>query len=429
MDTKPPTRRVTVFSAHVDPATASTHTLPIRLAFSPFNSGDWRITYAPPPTKNGRFEPAAVKLRWDRVDVEPDLCNARLAVEADGEVHSVEMPLASQRACEWIVLVGRPTTRLRVVLEVDKPHEEPAAVDRVMAMIDQPQVIDVCLTFPGDRRTLFASSALLATASPWWAECLSARGFREETMSMAHTPAEPGWPDSDCSDDDDDDEVSSRGRRTPALGRKVVADLAQLSIPASPPPSPPTRSRPLIPPHMRVVPIVGTAYRTYRAYLAWLYTGTVAFAPLSSSFQYPSSPPSSSSSLPSRTSPSSASTQRRAALAPLRTLHPSRPHPVSPKSLYRLAHFLDTPSLAAQCLAALTDALTVDNVAHELLAPPAMGEVYDDVWNVEAGFAEEAWDDVRGSEAMRDAAERMKGEGGAGPHELATLLRLSGIKT
>ena len=288
-------------------------------------------------------------------------------------------------------------------------------------MIDQPQVIDVCLAFPGDRRTLFASSALLAAASPWWAECLSSRGFREDPMSMAHTPAEPGWPDSDFSDDDDDDEPPSRGRRTPALGRKVVADLTQLSIPASPPPSPPTRSRPLIPPHMRVVPIVGTTYRTYRAYLAWLYTGTVAFAPLTSSFQYPS--PS------SPTSPSSASSQRRAALAPLRTLHPSRPHPVSPKSLYRLAHFLDTPSLAQQCLAALADALTVDNVAHELFAPPQLGEVYDEVWDVEVGFAEDAWDDVRGSEAMRDAAERMKGEGGAGQHELATLLRLSGIRS
>ena len=172
---------------------------------------------------------------------------------------------------------------------------------------------------------------------------------------------------------------------------------------------------------MRVVPIVGTTYRTYRAYLAWLYTGTVAFAPLTSSFQYPS--PS------SPTSPSSASSQRRAALAPLRTLHPSRPHPVSPKSLYRLAHFLDTPSLAQQCLAALADALTVDNVAHELFAPPQLGEVYDEVWDVEVGFAEDAWDDVRGSEAMRDAAERMKGEGGAGQHELATLLRLSGIRS
>ncbi|GAA5908209.1 hypothetical protein JCM8208_000345 [Rhodotorula glutinis] len=417
MDTKPPTRRVTIFTAHVDPAAASTHIVPIRLAFPPFSTGDWRITYAPPPLKPSLYAPAAVKLRWAGVNVEPDLCNARLAVEVDGEVHSVEMPLASQRACEWIVLVGRPTNKLRVVLEFDKPHEEPTAVERVMAMIDQPQVIDICLTFPGDHRTLFASSALLAAASPWWAECLSSRGFREETMSMAHTPAEPGWPDSDCEEDEDDeDESLLRGRRTPALGRKVVADLAALSIPASPPPSPPTRSRPLIPPHMRVVPIVGTTYRTYRAYLAWLCTGTVDFAPLTSSFQYPS------------TSPSSPSAQRRAALAPLGSLHPSRPHPVSPKSLYRLAHFLDTPSLAQQCLAALAERLTVDNVAHELFAPPALGEVYDDVWDVEVRFAEECWDDVRGSEAMREQAERMKGEGGAGPHELATLLRLSGIK-
>ena len=133
MNVQPPSRRVTVFSAHVDPAAASTHSLPLRLAFPPFSTGDWCLTYAPPPTRPGRYEPAAVKLRWKGVDVEPDLCNARLAVEVDGEVHSVEMPLGSQRACEWIVLVGRPTNQLRVVLEVDKPHEEPTAVDRVMS--------------------------------------------------------------------------------------------------------------------------------------------------------------------------------------------------------------------------------------------------------------------------------------------------------
>lgn len=246
-------------------------------------------------------------------------------------------------------------------------------------------------------------------------------------MSIAHTPAEPGWPDSDCSDDDEDDGglPPSRGRRTPL--RKAHADLAaELAIPASPPPSPPTRSRPLIPPHMRIVPITGTSYRTYRAFLAWLFTGTVSFAPLTSSFQYPSSP-----SLPlplGPASPTAAAAQRRAALAPLRALHPSRPHPVSPKSLYRLAHFLDTPSLASLCLSALGDALTPECVAHELFAPPAMGEVYDEVWDVEVRYAEDNWDDVRDSEAMGAAAERMRNEGGAGAHELATLLRLSGIK-
>ncbi|BGP39779.1 hypothetical protein JCM10450v2_003749 [Rhodotorula kratochvilovae] len=411
-------RRVTVFTAEVNPAVPTSFVHPIRLPFPPFTTGSWSITYAPPPSKPGRYEPAAVKLRWSYCEERQER-NARLAVEADGEVHSLDMALGTKPSCEWIVLVGRPSKTLRVVLELDEPQEQPTAVDRCMALIDQHQLVDICLTFPGDRRTLYASSAVLAAASPWWDSYLSTSGFFEDSMSIAHTPAEPGWPDSDCSDDDEDGVAGpSRGRRTPL---KKAADLAD-AIPASPPPSPPTRTRPLIPSHMRIVPITGTSYRTYRAFLAWLLTGTVSFAPLTSTFLYPSS------TSPSLAVPADVATaQRRASLAPLRSLHPSRPAPVSPKSLYRLSHFLDIPSLSSQCLAALTDALTPKCVAHELFAPPAMGEVYDEVWEREVAFAEEQWEDVRESQAMRDAAERMKSDGGAGAHELATLLRLSGV--
>ncbi|GAA6051337.1 hypothetical protein JCM3770_004490 [Rhodotorula araucariae] len=408
-------RRVTVFTAEVDPAVPTSFVHPIRLPFPPFATGTWGITYAPPPSKHGRYEPAAVKLRWSYCEARQER-NARLAVEADGEVHSVEMSLGTKPSCEWIVLVGRPSKTLKVVLELDELQEPPTAADRCMAMIDQPQIIDICLTFPGDKRTLYASAAMLAAASPWWDSYLGTSGFFEDSMSIAHTPAEPSWPDSDCSDDEDDG-GPLRGRRTPL--KKV--DLSE-AVPASPPPSPPTRSRPLIPAHMRVVPITGTSYRTYRSLLAWLYNGTVAFAPLTSSFLYP---PSTSPSL--SLTPSIASAQRRASLAPLRALHPSRPTPVSPKALYRLAHFLDIPSLATLCLEALTDALTCECVAHELFAPPAMGEVYDEVWEREVAFAEDQWEDVRDTQAMRDAAERMKSDGGAGVHELATLLRLSGV--
>ncbi|GAA5997864.1 uncharacterized protein JCM10292_006868 [Rhodotorula paludigena] len=400
--------RIRVFTAHIDPNVPTSHDQPISLAFPPFSSGQWSVSYVPAQPKNKLYQPSAVKLRWNNCD-DKTTPSVRLAVEADGAVHTLVEQLSRSYGCrgEWILLVGRPSKPFKVVLEMEKPKEPVRATERCMTMIDAPQAIDVCLTFPGDSRTLFASSAMLAAVSPWWSAYLSTTGFYEDTMSVAHTPAEPAWPDSDCSDDDyDDDDEETR----PGVKASVAPD--------SPPPSPPLRTRPLIPRNMRVVPITGTSYRTFRAFLAWTYTGTVEFAPLTSSFLSASSSSSSSTT--------SAAKRRRQALAPLSSLHPSRPTPVSPKSLYRLAHFLDIPSLQSLALSALAERLTVEGVAAELFARPALGEAYDEVLDYEVDFARENWEEVKVSRAMKDASRRMKVD--ANPYEVETLLRLLDVQ-
>lgn len=420
--------RIRVFTAHIDPNVPTSHDQPISLAFPPFSSGQWSISYVPAQPKNKLYQPSAVKLRWNNCD-DKTTPSVRLAVEADGAVHTLVEQLSRSYGCrgEWILLVGRPSKPFKVVLEMEKPKEPVRATERCMsactssaarcsdltldatAMIDAPQAIDVCLTFPGDSRTLFASSAMLAAVSPWWSAYLSTTGFYEDTMSVSHTPAEPAWPDSDCSDDDvDDDDDDEAGR----LGAKASV------APDSPPPSPPLRTRPLIPRNMRVVPITGTSYRTFRAFLAWTYAGTVDFAPLTSSFLSKSSCSSSSTT--------SATKRRRQALAPLSSLHPSRPTPVSPKSLYRLAHFLDIPSLQSLALSALAERLTVEGVAAELFARPALGEAYDEVLDYEVDFARENWGEVKVSRAMKDASRRLKVD--ANPYEVETLLRLLDVQ-
>ncbi|GJN89133.1 hypothetical protein Rhopal_002107-T1 [Rhodotorula paludigena] len=400
--------RIRVFTAHIDPNVPTSHEQPISLAFPPFSSGQWSISYVPAQPKNKLYQPSAVKLRWNNCN-DTTTPSVRLAVEADGAVHTLVEQLSRSYGCrgEWILLVGRPSKPFKVVLEVEKPKEPVSATERCMTMIDAPQAIDVCLTFPGDSRTLFASSAMLAAVSPWWSAYLSTTGFYEDTISVSHTPAEPAWPDSDCSDDDDDDDDEET-----RLG--VKASVA----PDSPPPSPPLRTRPLIPRNMRVVPISGTSYRTFRAFLAWTYAGTVHFAPLTSSFL------SASSSSSSNTT--SATKRRRQALAPLSSLHPSRPTPVSPKSLYRLAHFLDIPSLQSLALSALAERLTVEGVAAELFARPALGEAYDEVLDYEVDFARENWEEVKVSRAMKEASRRMKVD--ANPYEVETLLRLLDVQ-
>lgn len=272
--------------------------------------------------------------------------------------------------------------------------------------MDHPPVFDLCLAFARDRRRLWASSTILAQVSPWWAEQTSATGFREESLTHAPTPAERSeWHDSDCSDDEDE------GERSP---------LPNLDSPfATPPPSPLTQTRDL-PPFCRIVPIQGTSYRTYRAFLGWVFTGTVHFAPLTSSFRY-------TSIVACTASPSTVSSRHRhqASLAAYRRLYPNRPTPVSPKALYRLAHFLEIPALQSLCLDALKGNLTTANVAYELFSDP-LAEVYQEVFELELDYARETWDEVKQSQAMRDVTERMREEG-ATQYELATLFRLTGL--
>ncbi|GAA5859873.1 hypothetical protein JCM1840_001775 [Sporobolomyces johnsonii] len=185
------------------------------------------------------------------------------------------------------------------------------------------------------------------------------------------------------------------------------------------------------PPGTRTIPITGTMYKTYRAFVCWLYTSQLKFAPLTSTFlRTPSSeadlPSSSSGPAPTATSSLlSARRARRAALSPLELIYPSSPPAVSPKSLYRLAHFLQIPALQSLCVSALLEKLTVDTVPQEMLGNFA--EVYPEVWDAELQWTRERWKKVKGGEGMRAAAERMKREGPT-EHEMATLLTLFGIE-
>ncbi|GAA6035627.1 hypothetical protein JCM8097_004935 [Rhodosporidiobolus ruineniae] len=107
----------------------------------------------------------------------------------------------------------------------------------------------------------------------------------------------------------------------------------------------PGTSKPLHPPtglQYRTVIVTYASYTTYQALLHYLRTGQVAFARLSS--RLPDLPPgaskATSTSRPNQASASeSATSQHRTVL-----------RPVSPKSLFRLAHRLEIPSLIQKCL-------------------------------------------------------------------------------
>ncbi|GAA5866991.1 hypothetical protein JCM1840_005933 [Sporobolomyces johnsonii] len=395
----------------------------LSLPFPPFSSGSWTLSFAEAPVNCAPTMAcvpivATLRLEWSGCEDGVEVRGGSLRFvrkgkgkgedRADAGVGKGRFPPERDGSLKVARFVpfSRDNT-VEVALELDVvPKEEATAVSRTLELFNDPQSLDLCLVFPREGRKLWASSKALAEVSPYWKTQLSSSGFCEGVDNEKEPLEMEGI--FDDSDDELDDDLSS--------GPRTLAD--------SPPP----------PPGTRTIPITGTTYKTYRALLCWLHTSQLQFAPLTSTFQRPpaSEEPDLPNSPPCPAAPSSPSSSlvsarqaRRSALSALSLLSPSSPPAVSPKSLYRLAHFLEIPALALLCLSALRDKLTVDTVPREMFG--SVAEVYDEVWDVEVQWARERWDEVRDGEGMRVEGERMRRDGSTA-HEAATLLRLCGIR-
>ncbi|BGP71116.1 hypothetical protein NBRC10513v2_004481 [Rhodotorula toruloides] len=120
------------------------------------------------------------------------------------------------------------------------------------------------------------------------------------------------------------------------------------------------------------VTITGTAFSTYRAVLAYIRTGYIAFAPLSSTCE------------------------TRHAL------------PVSPKSTYRLAHLLELEDLQRLCLSNVQETLTPDSAAHELFDEVS---VLHEAWRrVVIEYVVANWDAVHATKGWKEVEKRIEEE-------------------
>lgn len=102
------------------------------------------------------------------------------------------------------------------------------------------------------------------------------------------------------------------------------------------------------------ITVTEASIRTYRSVLCWIYTSYVDFSPLLSTFAADASA--------ERTSLLSAFLEKFA------SENPSLPLPSSPKSVYRLAHYLEISDLKDLALANLKRQLAPDNIAVELFS-------------------------------------------------------------
>ncbi|KAG6841703.1 hypothetical protein C0991_007975 [Blastosporella zonata] len=332
-------------------------------------------------------------------------------------------------------------------------------LETVGALLDDPLYSDVEFIIPGRRgdiksaRKILASRTLLKRAEYFGSMFES--GFAEGSLDQLQpavkgTQSAPSVMDSEAhlvmnefedSDDDEDEaesaasqpgpEPSSRHVSPPSEAIAIAAPVpdssqeddyevdeedgernvrAKLSHPSSPRTN--HESLPSTVPAARLSVVVkDVAYTTYKALLYYLYTDTVVFAPLSSSFlsktqpivdstpQKARSPSPSEESSTQKNSSEETPISRRQWIQEWKEDHLDRPSPCSAKAMYRLADRLDLPILKARASQHIVKSLTVDNIAYEIFTPFAAA--FNDIRKVQVDFFLAHWKDIRASDSMR----------------------------
>ncbi|KAK4700288.1 hypothetical protein P7C70_g5963, partial [Phenoliferia sp. Uapishka_3] len=195
-------------------------------------------------------------------------------------------------------------------------------IDLMQGLLTSPHHNNVCLSFPRDGgRELWANAEFLADTCPYFKTLLQSgfsenQGSRPPKLTVKRTPLE--------FNDSDDDEALAKPVATSSPGCTCASSH-----------------------HM--IEITQSSYVTYRAILCWIYTSFIEWAPLSSSF-------------------SDDGQRSKARLATLVQKRPKLPTPASPKSVYRLSHFLELKELQKLALQAFKSQLSVDNVMEELFS-------------------------------------------------------------
>lgn len=228
---------------------------------------------------------------------------------------------------------------------------------------------DVRLYFPNTNLELWTTQALLVNSSPHFAT-LFASGFAETVAARpkrrridAASPTATAEMDDEILLNDSDDEADGIYLK----GKSATVDAGDTEY--------------------REIKITSAAYSTYKAVLTYLCTSHITFAPLLRSCR-----PDDEAS-------------RLELLERFHSSHSSHPIPVSPKSVYRLAHYLELPHLQALAFQAFKSQLTSEFLAHELVSSTV--ERYEELKEVVLAAAATEWEQVRQGAAMEEVTEAM----------------------
>lgn len=238
----------------------------------------------------------------------------------------------------------------------------------------------VRLYFPNTDLELWTTEQTLTNASPYFAT-LFASGFAESIGTHSkRRRTEGGAPTATAAvegelefedSDDEADEIYVEEKRPAADPGDMV---------------------------YREVSITSATYSTYAALLLWLSSGNVDFAPLRSRYRFGN-----------WVEEEEKSSSRKDDLFGFYKAHPNRAIPSSPKSLFRLAHFLDMPTLKALALASYKSMLSNNFVAAELVCD-VLG-AYEELRAAAVDFvAKGDWGQVRKSAAMQQVLKDIDGD-------------------
>lgn len=231
-----------------------------------------------------------------------------------------------------------------------------------------PLPFDVHFAFPRSGQDLWANSAVLRDSSAYFDDLLSSGFAESQTEQVSYSGRLCGAQDADAAVDwsDSDDDLGD-GERAKAQQQIYTIEITNFS------------------------------FKTYQAVWIWILTKYITFDTLRSSSTVQ---PSTISSIRVADGPP----PRRAATSPR---VPRSSPPVSPKSVYRLAHLLDLTKLKQQALSVFTTSLTVDNVAVELFSSTA--DLHREIRTAAAQFAVEHWTEVSKTAKMKEMLQKIEG--------------------
>ncbi|BGP00252.1 hypothetical protein JCM10021v2_003933 [Rhodotorula toruloides] len=235
---------------------------------------------------------------------------------------------------------------------------------------------DVRLFFP-DAIKLWTHSEFLSFCSPYmktllssdFAESVSVPAKRPKTQkAVSLEAAVPSTSDAYYDSDEETDEVFF-SKNVHALSDEVEHEYKEIKV-------------------------TKTAFSTYRAVLAYLRTGHIAFAPLTSKCGI------------EVVDDEEETPSRRAQVELAAGEHPNRPYLVSPKSVYRLAHLLDLQNLQASCITILREGgLTETSAPVELFDETCM--LHEPWRNVVVDYIARHWAGVKQTAAWKDVEKKL----------------------
>ncbi|GAA5894515.1 uncharacterized protein JCM6883_002125 [Sporobolomyces salmoneus] len=243
---------------------------------------------------------------------------------------------------------------------------------------------NVCFFFPRTQQRIWSNESVLRKSSPYF-ETLFSSDFAEASASPS-SPLEQSSPRSppppyDYDDSDVDTHLEEAPLLEPDLMTKREEEKGFETFP------------------FKTIRVLDTTYNTYLAVLVWISTQHIMFAPLKSRTHNLSS------------FGDSPTAQRQKAVSKLRQeSKPGLPTPVSPKSVYRLAHLLELADLQALALTNFKSQLTNQGAFYELYGDVSC--TYSAVQAVAMEYVVKNWNLVKESAAARKVKQKLdNGEG------------------